>query len=84
MMIEVDLGLKIPATIPFAIFEKVLMLMRKVDVYLISDALPPIIQVFLVDSGFYLFVVMREVHKGIIPATLLLITMVDNTGPTQG
>ena len=84
MMVEVDLGIKRPATLPFAIVEKVLMLMRKVDIYLISDALPPIIQVVLVDCWFSLFVVIIEVYICIIPATLLTITTVDNTGPTQG
>ena len=47
IMDDVDLCLKIPATLTFTIMEKLLMLMGKVDIGLIPFPLPYIIQVDL-------------------------------------
>ena len=48
MMEEVDIGLKIPATILLTTAEKLLMVMGEVDIGLIPATPPPIIQLGLV------------------------------------
>ena len=59
------------------------MVTGEVDIGLRPAPFPPIIQVILVYFWVYLLVVMREVHIGLIPATLLHITMVDCTFSTK-
>ena len=54
------------------------------DIVLIPETLLPKIHIGLVYFGVYLFVVMREVDIGIIPDTLIPITMADNRGPHRG
>ena len=60
------------------------MLMGEVDIGIIQDPLPTIIQVGLVDCWVYLFMITREVDIGLIPAILLYITIVDYKLSTQG
>ena len=59
MMEDVYLGLKRPATLPFSITGKVLMVMVELDIGLIPAPIPPTIQVSLVGRWVFLFVVMR-------------------------
>ena len=59
MMEDVDLGLKIPATLPFTIVEKVLMVMGEADIGLRPSPLPAIIQVGLVYFRVYLLMIVR-------------------------
>ena len=84
-MVEVlYLDLDRPATIPFAIVEKLLMVMGKVDICIIPYPLLPIIHVVLVDLLVYMFMFMIDVYIGLRSATFLPITMVDYTFSTQG
>ena len=61
MMEDGYLGLKRLATLLFKAMDTVFMVMVEVDIGIIPDPLPPIIQVILVDFWVFLFVVMREV-----------------------
>ena len=60
------------------------MLMVDVDIGLRKDTPTPIIQVGLVDCWVYMFMVIIEVDIGLIPATLINITITENKFPTQG
>ena len=82
MMEVVELGINIPATITFTIVDKVLIVTRDMDIVIIPDSLPPIIQVVLVYCWFSMFMVMIEIKICLRPATLLPITMVDYTFST--
>ena len=70
MMGEVDIGINRPATLLLKFVEKVLTVMREVDIGLIPVTLPPITQVTEVDFCVYLlllvvftkvFIMMKEV-----------------------
>ena len=80
----VDSGIKILATIPFTIVDKLLIVMGEMDIGIIPDPLPPIIQVVLVNYWDCMFMDMRVVDIGLRPSTLLPITMVDYKISTQG
>ena len=56
-MEDVDLGLKIPATLIFKILYKWLMVIGEFNIGLIPDTLPPITQVNIVDCCVYLFLI---------------------------
>ena len=70
------LGLKGPAALPFKIMDKVVMLIREVDIGLKPEPFPPIIQVSLVDFWVLLKLFMRYFDMSLIPATFLHITKV--------
>ena len=84
MMEDVDLVLKIPATIPFKIMEKACIVMVEIDIGIRQTPIFTVIRVKLVYSWVYLVMFMREVDIVIIPATILLTTMVDYKMDTQG
>ena len=56
MMIDLDLGLMITATIPIAICKKLLMVVVKVDIGPISATLPPTAQVTVIYCCVYLLI----------------------------
>ena len=83
MIQEVDLDLKRPATLPFTIVQKVLMVMVEVDIGLKPSTLSPTIQVGLVYFCVYMFMVMIEVYIGLRLSTFLHITTLKNAVSTQ-
>ena len=58
-MVDGEVGIKISATLPFKTMDKLLMVMVEVDTGLRLDPLPSIIQVSLVDTWDFIFMVMR-------------------------
>ena len=57
IMVDVDLGIKILATIILAIWEKLLMVMGEVDIGTRPDTLPPITQMIMVYCCIYLLII---------------------------
>ena len=53
-MVEVDLGIKIPANFTIEIWEKLLVMMGEVDIGTIPDTPPPITHRNMVDCCIYL------------------------------
>ena len=76
-MEDMELGHKLSATLPLIITEKLLIVMGEVYIGLRPSPIPPKIQVILVDCWIFMFMVMIEVDIGLIPATIIHITMVD-------
>ena len=60
------------------------MVMGALYIGLIPAPLHPIIQLILLDCWGFLFIVMIELHIGLIPSTILHITMMGYTFSTQG
>ena len=58
MVQDVEVGLKISATLTFTMTEKVFMVVREVDIGLRPDLLPTIIHVILVDNLIFIFMIM--------------------------
>ena len=83
MMEDMYLDPKIKAIISFIITDKLLMVMGKVDIGVIKSPLPAIIQMILVDHLVYLFLIIIYVEIGLIPDTLLHITILYYTFYTQ-
>ena len=85
MMEDVDIGLKIQATLPLATMKQMFMLVGEVDIGLRPATIPPITQVGVVYSRFYRFILVLlmklsmliiEVDICIIPVTFIPITQV--------
>ena len=68
---DTKVGLKISATLPFKILEKLLMVMGEVDIGLTPDLIPPTIQAILVYHWVFIVLVMTEVDIGLIPVNFL-------------
>ena len=78
MMLQyVELGMKISNTLTCLILDKVFMVMGEVDLGLIPEIVPPIIQVILVDHQVFIVKVMIEVGIGLRPANFIHKTMVE-------
>ena len=72
---DVEVDVKRYATITFTIMDKVLMIMREVDVSLIPSLIPTIINVILVDHWVFIVMVMIELYIGIITNNFIHINM---------
>ena len=72
-----ELGLKRLATLPFIIFEKMLMVIGEVVIFFRPALIPPIIQVILVDNWGFIVMVMTEVEIGLRPSNCLHILLVE-------
>ena len=74
---DIELGPKRPNTSIYSILEKVLIMLGKVYLELRPTLKPPIIQVIMVYHLVFIVTEIIEVEKGLTPANLLHITMMD-------
>ena len=72
-----EVGLKRSTTLTCPMFDKVLMKLGVVDLFLGSALLPPIIQVIVTDNQVFIVTVITEVDIGLTPANFMHISMVD-------
>ena len=77
MVKYMEVGPKRSTTRTFSMLDKVVMVLVELDIGLVLDLLPPIIQVIIVNHLVFIVTVITEVDIGITLANFLHITMVD-------
>ena len=75
MMVDVDIGLKMPSIFPLTVWDKLLVVIGEMDIGPTPPTLPPITQVIIVDCYIYLVLIammmillvkMKEVIVGVV------------------
>ena len=77
MMEDVDSGIKVPDTIYFPIVDKLFMLIVESDICLISDTLPIITQVTMVDVCVYLFLLFVFMKLSMLMKEVIVVMMME-------